>query len=227
MLKVGRWWAALVLFAAAVNSTPEYGQSDALEKLRKQRDELRKKQEADKVARETEEARRKAEEARKQAEADLKKAEEERKKAEEERKKAEEERKKAEADKDPKPTPTTATTAKVAGTPTSEAKPAKVAEEKTEVDAGAADVPAELASLRLSRDARKKELLAKLRERWGALLDKQQSHAELTQHGRRMAFLQRMRALAEQDKKVKVVERVDKLITTEELRHGKAMNALR
>jgi TolA-binding protein len=226
MLKRKGLWVLMALFVATANSAPAYAQGDPLEKLRKERDERRQKREAEKAQKEAEEARKKAEEELKKAEEERKKAEEARKKAEEELKKAEEERKKAEAAaKGDKPAASATSTAKAAPSATA---PKPAAEKKAEPESVAAeDVPAELASLRLSRDARRKELVQKLKERWGPLLDKSDSRAELTAHARRMAFLQRVRALAEQDKKPKVVERIDKLLTSEELRHGKAMNALR
>ena len=51
--------------------------------------------------------------------------------------------------------------------------------------------------------------------------------AELRQHAQRLAYLQRIRQLAEGKNDAKLVESVDKLITAEERRNADAMNALR
>jgi hypothetical protein len=88
----------------------------------------------------------------------------------------------------------------------------------------AADV---LNELDKTRTERRKASIVRIRERWGALLENEAARAELRQHAERVARLSRVRALAQEKKKLAAIETVDGLITKEELRHGNAMNALR
>lgn len=83
------------------------------------------------------------------------------------------------------------------------------------------------AELRRTRPTRKKETAERMRRRWGELLGRPQASEELKTHARRIAYLQRIRTLADAAKKNKLVEQVDELITEEDRRHGNAMNALR
>jgi hypothetical protein len=66
-----------------------------------------------------------------------------------------------------------------------------------------------------------------LRRRWGSLLANEKGTADLKQHARRVAFLQRIRAVADSKKDTKSVEAVDELLTREDERHTQAMNSLR
>jgi hypothetical protein len=83
------------------------------------------------------------------------------------------------------------------------------------------------AELRRTRGERRNADVARFRERWGPLLENDKGRDELRQHARRVAQLQRIRAIAEEKEKVKVLESVDKLLTREEIRHSRAMNTLR
>jgi hypothetical protein len=58
-------------------------------------------------------------------------------------------------------------------------------------------------------------------------LAQEKGAAELKNHSRRVALLQRVRIVADQKKDAKTVEQVDELITEEDRRHANAMNALR
>ncbi len=84
-----------------------------------------------------------------------------------------------------------------------------------------------LAELDRTRDARRKATVTRLRERWGSLVESEAARQELKTHAERVARLSRIRALAEDKKKLSMIEAVDGLVTKEELRHGTAMNALR
>ncbi len=84
-----------------------------------------------------------------------------------------------------------------------------------------------LAELDRTRDARRKATVTRLRERWGSLVDSEAARQELKTHAERVARLSRIRALAEDKKKLSMIEAVDGLVTKEELRHGTVMNALR
>jgi hypothetical protein len=83
------------------------------------------------------------------------------------------------------------------------------------------------AELDRTRDERRKTTIDRLRTRWGVLLDDATAREELKRHAERQARLARIRALAEEKKKLALIENVDALVTKEELRHGNAMNALR
>jgi hypothetical protein len=89
------------------------------------------------------------------------------------------------------------------------------------------NAPPELKELRSSRPDRRKATLEALKRRWGELTTNDRALEELKLHGSRVAYLQRIRVLAEKDKKQKLVVAVDELLTAEEKRHGNAMNALR
>ena len=78
-----------------------------------------------------------------------------------------------------------------------------------------------------TRDERRKATVTRLRERWGSLVDSEAARQELKTHAERVARLARIRSLAEDKKKLSMIESVDGLVTKEELRHGTAMNALR
>jgi hypothetical protein len=86
---------------------------------------------------------------------------------------------------------------------------------------------ADIAALRQDRSERRKGTVERLRRRWGTVLGQDQGAAELKNHSRRIAFLQRIRIVADTKKDTKTVEAVDELITTEDQRHFRAMNALR
>jgi hypothetical protein len=85
----------------------------------------------------------------------------------------------------------------------------------------------DIETLRKDRPDRRKTTVERLRRRWGSILANATGAADLKQHSRRVAFLQRIRVVAEAKKDKKTVEAVDELLTAEDDRHSKAMNALR
>jgi hypothetical protein len=98
----------------------------------------------------------------------------------------------------------------------------KVADEKD------APLPsADIVALRQGRSDRRKETVARLRRRWGGLLAQSSGAAELKNHSRRIAILQRIRIVADKKKDTKTVEAVDVLLTEEDQRHSNAMNSFR
>jgi hypothetical protein len=85
-----------------------------------------------------------------------------------------------------------------------------------------------LEALKKSRTERRHAEILDLQQRWGtSLLTDARATAELKQHAQRIAYLQRIRALAVKGSDVALVKEVDVLITKEELRDASAMNALR
>ena len=74
------------------------------------------------------------------------------------------------------------------------------------------ELPNDIEQLRSTRDQRRKDEVAKLRQRWGELLADDRAKAELKLHAERVAFLQRIRALAVEAKDTKTTEKVDNLI---------------
>lgn len=91
-----------------------------------------------------------------------------------------------------------------------------------------APLPAvDIETLRKDRPDRRKATVERLRKRWGNLLANEKGVADLKTHARRVAFLQRVRLVADSKKDVKSVEAVDELLTQEDERHTSAMNALR
>jgi hypothetical protein len=85
----------------------------------------------------------------------------------------------------------------------------------------------DIETLRKDRAERRKATVERLRRRWGNVLANPTGAADLKLHSRRVAFLQRIRAVADAKKDKKTVEAVDELLTQEDDRHSKAMNALR
>jgi colicin import membrane protein len=148
------------------------------------------------------------------------------KKAEKEKAKAEKEKaEKEKADKEAKEKADKEAKEKADKEKAAKAKDAGAPKDAGEDEDDKAD--AELEELKKTRDDRRKASIDKIKARWGVLLENPSSKDELTKHAKRLAQLQRIRALAEAKKKVKLIEKVDELITKEELRHGKAMNKLR
>lgn len=81
--------------------------------------------------------------------------------------------------------------------------------------------------LKESREARRDERKKELKEKWGAkVLERGPVQAELKVHARRKARLARIRALAKEEGKDAVVERVDKLLEKENARHERHMATL-
>jgi hypothetical protein len=85
----------------------------------------------------------------------------------------------------------------------------------------------DIETLRKDRSERRKLTVERLRRRWGNVLADPKGAADLKQHSRRVAFLQRIRVVADAKKDKKAIETVDELLTQEDQRHGSAMNALR
>ncbi|HVJ14113.1 MAG TPA: hypothetical protein VM686_01675 [Polyangiaceae bacterium] len=96
------------------------------------------------------------------------------------------------------------------------------AEEEDEKDA-----PPELVKLRTTRDERRKASIEKLKVRWGDLASNGNGKDELERHAKFVANLERIRALAIEKKKTKLIEKIDTLLTKEEVRHSTQMNKLR
>jgi len=90
-----------------------------------------------------------------------------------------------------------------------------------------AAIALDLEALKKSRPDRRHAEFIDLQQRWGNLLADPRVNAELKQHAQRIAYLQRIRALAVKANDAKLVKDVDLLITKEELRDANAMNALR
>lgn len=97
----------------------------------------------------------------------------------------------------------------------------KVEEKDTPLPAG------DIETLRKDRGDRRKATVERLRRRWGSVLADDKGAADLKLHSRRVAFLQRVRVVAEAKKDKKTIETVDELLTLEDDRHSKAMNSLR
>lgn len=132
----------------------------------------------------------------------------------------------------PTTTATASASAKATPSASTSAKPApsgSVASAAPSASASAKPAPLglDLEELKKTRDTRRSGDVAQLKARWGELLQNPQALAELKLHAQRTAYLQRIRALADQAKDRKTVEAVDVLITKEETRDADAMNALR
>lgn len=98
----------------------------------------------------------------------------------------------------------------------------------TKVEEKDAPLPAgDIETLRKDRADRRKSTVERLRRRWGSVLANDKGAADLKLHSRRVAFLQRIRVVAEAKKDKKTIEAVDELLTAEDDRHSKAMNSLR
>lgn len=82
--------------------------------------------------------------------------------------------------------------------------------------------------LRDTRKERREERKTKIKEKWGEdALKHPAVRAELKIHARRVARLNRIRALAKAEGKDTVVERVDKVLAKENTRHEKHMETLK
>ena len=98
----------------------------------------------------------------------------------------------------------------------------------TKVEEKDAPLPSgDIETLRKDRPDRRKSTVERLRRRWGSLLANDKGAADLKLHSRRVAFLQRIRLVADAKKDKKTVELVDELLTQEDDRHSKTMNSLR
>ncbi|HWZ87253.1 MAG TPA: hypothetical protein VNW92_00335 [Polyangiaceae bacterium] len=85
----------------------------------------------------------------------------------------------------------------------------------------------DLDALKKTRPERRHAEFTDLQTRFGSLLADPRATAELKQHGQRIAYLQRIRALGVKANDANFVKGVDALITTEETRDANALNALR
>lgn len=74
-----------------------------------------------------------------------------------------------------------------------------------------------------SRDARREASAERLKMRWGNSLRKSEVQEELKTHAVRMAQLQRIKALAEDNDKPEVLDRAIAAMRKEQLRHGATM----
>jgi hypothetical protein len=140
----------------------------------------------------------------------------------------------------PPPTtpPVTATAAPKATTtaPTSSVKPVASAPPATSGSAApavlathvdTAAIALDLDALKKTRPDRRHAEFLDLQARFGGLLADPRAAAELKQHGQRVAYLQRIRALGVKANDANFVKGVDALITSEETRDANALNALR
>ena len=108
------------------------------------------------------------------------------------------------------------------------AEAARKAEEQRKADAKEAPLPNKpIEALRDDRPERRKKSVERLRRRWGRILGQKAGAEELKTHVRRVAMLQRIRAVADANKDRKTVESCDELLTKEDDRHSKAMNDIR
>jgi hypothetical protein len=138
----------------------------------------------------------------------------------------------------PTTTPTATASTKASAAASSSAKPPGSA---TPAASGSAALPVlapkdrtdtaaialDLEALKKSRPDRRHAEILDLQQRWGNLLSDSRAAAELKQHAQRIAYLQRIRALAVKANDAKLVKDVDLLLTKEELRDANALNALR
>jgi hypothetical protein len=90
-----------------------------------------------------------------------------------------------------------------------------------------AAIALDLEALKKSRPDRRHAEVVDLQQRFGDLLSDARSAPELKLHAQRIAYLQRIRALAVKANDAKLVGSVDIAITKEELRSANALNALR
>lgn len=135
--------------------------------------------------------------------------------------------------------PTTTAAPKASGsaaTPAGSAKPPSSATPATSGSAApvahephpdTAAIALDLDALKKTRPDRRHAEFTDLQARFGGLLADPRATAELKQHGQRIAYLQRIRALAVKANDANFVKSVDALITTEETRDANALNALR
>lgn len=187
-------------------------QAEALEKARKAAVEKKAKAEEEAKAKAEAEAKAKAdEEAKAKAEADAKAKAEAEAKAKADAEKKDDD---SEAKKDDKAV-------------AQDGKAAAKDDKGAAKEAPAAGTDEDLAKLRSSRPERRQASLQRLKERWGELVSTGAAKEELKLHGLRNAYLQRIRQLADKDKKTKLLEKIDRLLTLEEQRHSRVMNELR
>ncbi|HKQ68774.1 MAG TPA: hypothetical protein VJT73_05510 [Polyangiaceae bacterium] len=121
--------------------------------------------------------------------------------------------------------PTTPTSRPVfdAGAPpkaTASVKPAVAPSPRVDPNAG-------VEKLRNTREDRRHAEIERLHRRWGELVSDERSKVELELHAKRVAYLQRIRSVAEKAGDAKTVQAVDELIVQEERRDAEALNALR
>lgn len=109
-------------------------------------------------------------------------------------------------------------------------KVAELRERSAQGQLSPAELKKELAALRASRDERRREHREALRARWGNKLAQPAAQEELHHHERRMARLERMALLAQNEpkgaKKDALVARIEKLTTRENERHERKMGQL-
>lgn len=103
----------------------------------------------------------------------------------------------------------------------------KEARERHEANERGEEAKEEAKENRGDRAERRKHRVEELRKMWGDSLSVPAVREEIKVHARRMARLRRMKELAVEEKKTKLVERIDALITKEEDRHKKHMETLK
>jgi hypothetical protein len=109
-------------------------------------------------------------------------------------------------------------------------KLAELRERRAQGQLSPAELKKELAGLRASREERRREHREALRQRWGNQLAQPSAQEELQHHERRMARLERMALLAQNEpngaKKDALVARIEKLTSRENERHERKMGQL-
>ena len=100
----------------------------------------------------------------------------------------------------------------------------KLDEKKDKIDEKIAELVAEK---RKSRDRRKKARQLRVYAKWRGLVTVPAAKTELRRHARRMAWLNRMKELAEEGEKEKLLARIDKLIEKETERHETRLDKLK
>lgn len=100
----------------------------------------------------------------------------------------------------------------------------KLEERKDKIDEKIAELVAEK---RKSRDRRKKARQLRLYAKWHGLVTLPDAKTELRRHARRMAWLNRMKELAEEGEKEKLLARIDKLIEKETERHEARLDKIK
>lgn len=103
----------------------------------------------------------------------------------------------------------------------------EIKEGKKELAEDRKDIREERKEVREERREARKARQRELKEKWGDAVKKPAAQAELRQHGRRAARLQRAKAVADKMGKKELVARIDKLLEKEKARHQVAMEKIK
>ncbi len=77
------------------------------------------------------------------------------------------------------------------------------------------------------RQDRRKDAVAKVKERWGTMLENVAAREELKLHAHRIARLERLKDLADGSSDTETTTKIDKLIVDENARHEARMAAIK